>query len=35
MKNNTNEEMFRQIVDSSAETIIIQQENTFMYINLA
>ncbi|RFU60777.1 PAS domain S-box protein [Peribacillus glennii] len=35
MKNNTDEEMYRQIVESSAEAIIIQQDGKFMYINPA
>ncbi|PLT32769.1 PAS domain S-box protein [Bacillus sp. V5-8f] len=33
MKENMDEEMFRQIVESSAETIIIQQDGKFIYIN--
>jgi rsbT co-antagonist protein RsbR len=35
MKNNTDEEMYRQIVESSAEAIIIQQNGKFIYINPA
>jgi PAS domain S-box-containing protein len=35
MENNMDEEMYRQIVESSADTIIIQQDGKFMYINPA
>jgi rsbT co-antagonist protein RsbR len=35
MKNNTDEEIYRQIVESSAETILIQQDGKLMYINPA
>jgi rsbT co-antagonist protein RsbR len=35
MKNNKDEEMYRQIVESSTEAIIIQQDGKLMYINPA
>lgn len=35
MENNKREEMYRQIVEHSADTIIIQQDDKFVYINPA
>ncbi|WP_158555772.1 PAS domain-containing protein [Peribacillus glennii] len=35
MGNNTDEKLYRQIVESSTEAIIIQQDGKFKYINPA